>query len=79
MDKEKAYGAMLVLFPEIPFKNFHCSPMVIRPKDSDKRMVILNLSYTKGSSLNDNVDKLHFDGEKFVLRFQIIDDICEEI
>ena len=52
--------------------------MLTRPKDLDKR-VILNLSYPKGESLNDNIDKLHFDDKEFILKFPIIDDICEEI
>ena len=29
--------------------------------------------------MNDNVDKLHFDGREFILKFPTIDDICEEI
>ena len=41
--------------------------------------MILNLSYPHGCSLNDNVDKLHFDGKKFVLKFPSVDDIVHEI
>ena len=79
LDKEKAHGAILGPFSDIPSVNFHCSPMLTRPKDTDKRRVILNLSYPKGQSLNDNVDKQLFDGKRFTLKFPTIDDICNEI
>ena len=52
--------------------------MLTRPKDLDNRRVILNLSYPKGGSLNDNIDKLHFDAKEYILKFPTIDDICEE-
>ena len=64
LDKEKSHGAILGPFSEVPSDNFHCSPMLTRPKDVDKRRVILNLSYPKGKSLNDHVDKHNFDGKK---------------
>ena len=79
LDKEKAFGAIIGPFSDIPSDKFHCSPMLTRPKDIDKRRVILNLSYPKGHSLNDNVDKQLFDGKKFILKFPTIDDICNEI
>ena len=66
-------------FSKIPSKKFHCSPMLTRPKDLNKRRVILNVSYPKDGFLNDNVDNLHFDGKIFILKFPSIDDICEEI
>ena len=79
LDKEKALGAILGPLSEIPSDNFHCSPMLTLPKDIDKRRVILNLSFPKGQSLNDNVDKQLFDGKRFTLKFPTIDDICNEI
>ena len=53
--------------------------MLTRPKDVDKRRVILNLSYPKGKSLNDHVHNHNFDDKKFVLKFPTVDDICKEI
>ena len=41
--------------------------------------MILNLSYPKGLSLNDNVNKLQFDGKSFSLKFPTVDGICQEI
>ena len=79
LDKEKSLGAMLGPVSRVNYPGFHCSPLLTRPKDTDKRRVILNLSYPHGCSLNDNVDKLHFDGKKFVLKFPSIDDIVHEV
>ena len=63
----------------VNYPGFHCSPLLTRSKDTDKRRVILNLSYPHGHSLNGNVDKLHFDGKTFVLKFPSVDDIVNEI
>ena len=79
LDKEIEFGAILGPTPVIPSPQFHCFPLLTRPKDQDKRRVILNLSYPKGSSLNDNVNKLKFDGKSFSLKFPTVDDICREI
>ena len=60
--KEQSYGAILG-----PVKNFgheiehntiHCSPLLTRPKDGDKRRVILDLSHPHDLSVNDQVDRL---------------------
>ena len=57
----------------------HCSPLMTRPKDLNKRRVILDLSYPQGASVNDYVFKDRFDGYAFMLRFPSMDDIVEEI
>ena len=51
--KEVGLGAMLGPFDTIDSTDIHCSPLLTRPKDSGKRRVILDLSYSKGMSLND--------------------------
>ena len=56
---------------------FHCSPLMSRPKDGDSRRVILDLSYPKGNSLNDHISKVLFDGILFAL--PSIDAIVEDI
>ena len=63
---------------EVNYPGFHYAPFLTRPKDTDKCRFILNLSYPHGGSRNDNVDKLHFDGKKFVLKFSSVDDIVHE-
>ena len=39
----------------------------------------MNLSHPYGTSVNDKVDKLHFDGRHFTLKFPSIDDVVEDI
>ena len=58
---------------------FHCSPLLTKPKDKDRRRVILNLSHPYGTSVNDHVSKNKFDGRCFTLKFPSIDDIVEAI
>ena len=43
-----------------------------RPKDVDKRRIILDLSYPRGTSLNDHVDRDKFDQKNFALNFVIL-------
>ena len=69
--KEQSFGTILG-----PCTN-HCSPLLTRPKETNDSRVILNLSYPKGQSLNDVVDKLNFDGRPFALKFPSVDDIVE--
>ena len=59
--------------------HFHFSPLLTRPKDTDKRSIILELSLPKGLSLNDQVDRNRFDTSDFCLKFPAIDDIANEI
>ena len=58
---KQSHGAILG-----PVKNFgqhpehsfgHCSPVLTRPKDQGKWRAILDLSYSKGFALNDQVDQ----------------------
>ena len=79
LQQEKSFGAILGPFDHPPSEHMHCSPLLTRPKDGNKRRVILYLSYPYGESVNDQVDRHHFDGSKFTLRFPTIDDIVSEI
>ena len=79
ISKEISLGAMLGPFWEVPSPYFHCSPLLTCPKDGTKRRVILDLSYPKGLSVNDRVDKLKFDGSDFYLKFPSIDNIVERM
>ena len=63
--KERSHGAILGPIEgtcsDSKYAVIQCSPLLTRPKDIDKRRVILDFSYPQGSSLNDQVDKLAFD------------------
>ena len=77
--KEIAHGAMIGPVDQVTSPHFHCSPLLTRPKDGNKRRIILNLSYPYGNSLNDKVNKSRFDGIQFILRFPSVDDIVKKI
>ena len=64
---------------ELNYPEFHCSPLMTRPKDDNKHRVIIDLSYPKGNAVNDFVDRQKFDGTEFTLRFPTIDDIADDI
>ena len=72
---------MLLIGPvnNIDHDHYHCSPLLTRPKDTDKRRVILNLSYPYGQSVNDHVYKEEYDSTPFILKFPTIDDIVRDI
>ena len=72
-------GAILGPVTYIPDKDYHCSPLLTRPKDTHKCRVILNLSHPQGDSVNHYVDKCLFDNSHFTLRFATIDDIVQEV
>ena len=83
LNKEKSFGAIMG-----PILNWggapehdliHYSPLLTRPKDHNKRCLILDLSYPKGQSLNDQIDRHLFDGSPFCLKFPSVDDIIKEI
>ena len=77
--KEVGLGAILGPSDYKDFDHYHCSPLLTRPKDTDKKHVNLNLSHPYGASVNDRVSKSHFDGRRFTLKFPLIDDIIQDI
>ena len=79
LHKEVNLGAILGPFDDIPYHEFHCSPLLTRPKDTDKRRVILNLSYPSMNSVNDRVTRNYFDGQQFLLKFPTVDHIIDQI
>ena len=76
---ELNHGAILSPFHNVPHQQFHCSPLLTRPKDNGKRRVILDLSFPKGASVNTFVDREHFDHCRFKLKFPTIDDVTSHI
>ena len=79
LHKEMRLGAILGPYDSIDYENFHCSPVLTRPKDGDSRRVILNLSFPAGASLNDAVTREFCDSRPFTLRFPTIDTILDSI
>ena len=81
LNKEKAYGAILGPFNTNPFAfNITITPFNTVPeKGSDERRIILDLSYPKGSSINDDVSKDFFHGEIVELSYPGVDQFVEII
>ena len=53
---ELGWGALAGPFTEPPVSYFHSSPLMTRPKkDSEKRRVIVDLSWPEGASINDGI------------------------
>ena len=50
LHKETEERAIVGPVAEVDHPAFHCSPLLIRPKDGDKRRVIIDLSYPKGNA-----------------------------
>ena len=77
--KETSLGAIVGPVPNIDSDVYHCSPLLSRPKDNNKRRIILNLSHPHDNSLNEKVLRDRFDGQKFTLKFPSVDDIVDRI
>ena len=80
LDEELEHGAIAGPFKDVPIKNCHISPFMTHPKaNSDTRRVIIDLSWPKGYSVNDGVDKSTYMGTDFHLTFPTIDDLTTEL
>ena len=64
LEKEGYYNAILGPFVVAPFSHYVVSPLNSVPKkDSNERRVILDLSFPKGTSINDAIPKYYYLGE----------------
>ena len=71
--EELQHGAILGLFDSPPFQT-HFSPFMTRPKsNSAVRRTIIDLSWAKGSSVNDGVSKITYLGTDFQLHYPSVD------
>ena len=58
----------------------HCSPFITREKpNSDKRQVIVDLSWPMGNAVNDGVALDTYLGTDFILTYPSIDDITDQV
>ena len=61
IDTELKHEALLGPFNGPPVKNFHINPLMSREKkDSDKRRIILDLSWPEGASVNAGIDNDYY-------------------
>ena len=57
IEEELQYGALLGPFKDNPIPQGHCSPFMTRSKpNSDRRRVIVDLSWPQGASVNAGID-----------------------
>jgi hypothetical protein len=77
--EEIHFGAMLGPFPDPPFPDLNCSPLMTAPKDGNKRRIIVDLSFTSGQShaVNTTVSKFQYVGMPFSLQLPTVETICQ--
>ena len=80
LEEEIRHGAMLGPFSEPPIQNLHTSPFMTRDKSSsDKRRVIIDLSWPLGNSVNSGVTSDKYLDTDFVLTYPPIDNITDQV
>ena len=80
LDTELKHSAILGPFSKTPIQGLHLSPMMTRPKQGAvNRRVIIDLSWPKGKSVNDNVHPSTYMGTPFLLTFPTTDVITGRI
>ena len=81
LEEELTQKAMLGPFCAPPFSPWvQVSPMLTRPKkDSEKRRVIVNLSYPEGRSVNDGITKAWYQGNPFEFKLPSITDLLKRV
>ena len=80
LTEERDFGAIIGPFAEHPIENAHFSPFMTRFKpNSSNRRVIIDLSWPKGYSVNDGVEKDGYMGSEFRLTFPTLDDLTQRL
>ena len=80
LTEEREFGAIIGPFMEHPIENAHFSPFMTRFKpNSSNRRVIIDLSWPKGFSVKDGVEKDGYMGAEFRLTFQTLDDLMQRL
>ena len=80
LQEEMKFGAILGPFQKHPINDAHFSPFMTRKKSgSDKRRVIIDLSWPKGASVNDGIHKDSYLATDFCLMFPTVDHITQEL
>ena len=78
--EEKKYDNILGPYDVKPIVGGHSSPVMTRAKpNSDRRRVIIDLSWPLGASVNAGIDKNVYLDAPFALTFPTVDDITNEL
>ena len=74
IDTEMGWGALAGPFEGPPVVYFHSSPLMTRPKkDSDRRRVIVDLSWPDGASVNDGIEHAWYLDGPAIFRLPTVD------
>ena len=80
LNEEMKFKAIMGPFDQPPFKEFHCSPFMTRPKPSaEHRRVIVDLSCPQGASVNAGIASNTYLGSDFILSLSNIDNITNKV
>ena len=80
LQEELKFGAILGPYRQHPIDDAHFSPFMTREKSgSDKRRVIIDLSWPKGASVNGGIHKDSYLATDFCLTFPTVDHITQEV
>ena len=80
LNEEINFKAIQGPFNSPPFPDMHCSPFITREKpNSNKRRVIVDLSWPMGNAVNDGVAPDTYLGTSFILTYPSIDDITDQV
>ena len=80
LQEECSFNAILGPFESNPIPWAHTSPSMTRHKpNSERRCVIIDLSWPLGASVNAGIDKQTYLGSEFELTFPSVDDITNEL
>ena len=76
IEEELKYDALLGPFENHPIASGHCSPFMSRAKpNTDRRRIIIDLSWPAGASVNAGIDKTSYLSSPFSLTFPTINHI----
>ena len=80
LQEECSFNAILGPFESNPIPGAHTSPFMTRHKpNSERRHVIIDLSWPLGASVNAGIDKQTYLGSEFELTFPSVDNITNEL
>ena len=79
LTKEVAMGAILGPFDKVTVEGCHVSPLMTRPKDGNKRRVIVDLSFGDHDSVNGTTVREIYDGHPFSLPLPNLDYLIHDI
>ena len=79
LDKEVQLGAMWGPLDSLPLRECHVSPLMSRPKDSDNRRIIVDLSYGDKFSVNGCTERGTYDGAAYSFTLPSLDYLIADI